>query len=164
MLNLFEKLKMIGGYNNKYAISSDGQVIGYVNKKVNYVNQRIDRAGYKTVRFNLNGKSKTIYVHRLVAKAFVPNHMNLKEVNHLNGIKTDNRLFNLHWVDHSTNIKHAHSLKLIPKCCEKRVVDNETGVSYPSIKEAAKQNGIRYTTMKNYLNGNRKNKTSLQLI
>jgi hypothetical protein len=66
-----------------------------------------DQCGYLYVTFNGKRKKSTFSIHRLVAKAFIPNQDNKKEVNHLNGNKTDNRADNLEWVFPKDNMKHA---------------------------------------------------------
>lgn len=63
---------------------------------------RIGR-GYLAARIN----KTTIKAHRLVAEAFIPNPYNLPQVNHKNGITTDNCVSNLEWVTPSTNQIHA---------------------------------------------------------
>ena len=128
------------------------------------IKSRIDRAGYNTVRLNLNGQTHTRYIHRLVAKAFVPNQMNKPLINHRNGVKLDNRPKNLEWVTHAENIQHAHNLRLIPRPSERKVIDTCTNKVYPSIKEASKQTGLSYPTVKGYLKGTRRNKTCLKYL
>lgn len=60
------------------------------------------------------GVRKTRTVHRLVALAFLgPPHSDRSEVNHINGIKTDNRIENLEWTDHAGNAAHAASIGLV---------------------------------------------------
>ncbi len=80
------------------------------------------RAGYIRTCLYKNGKGKNFYVHRLVATAFIPNLNNLPQVNHKNGIKTDNRVENLEWVTRSENTRHSIKLGLFaplgrPKGC-----------------------------------------------
>lgn len=63
--------------------------------------------GYLVVGLVKDGKQKRIFIHRLVAIAFIPNPNNKPEVNHLNGNKGDNRVDNLEWVTSEENNKHA---------------------------------------------------------
>ena len=49
------------------------------------------------------------YKHRIIAETFIPNPNNFKEVDHISGIRNDNRLKNLRWVSHSMNMKNRGS-------------------------------------------------------
>lgn len=62
--------------------------------------------GYLNVRL-YNGEQKGYGIHRLVARAFIPNPNNLSQINHINGNKNDNRVENLEWCNASYNQNHA---------------------------------------------------------
>lgn len=65
--------------------------------------------GYKQVNLYRIGKRKTITIHRLVATTFINNEYGKPEINHKNGIKTDNMVYNLEWVTRKENVVHAHN-------------------------------------------------------
>lgn len=67
---------------------------------------------YIKYRLCKDGKMYAITAHRLVATAFIPNPENKAQINHKNGIKTDNRVENLEWVTPSENVKHGYTLGL----------------------------------------------------
>lgn len=66
-----------------------------------------DKNGYPRVSICRKGKRPSMPVHRLVALCFLPNPHNKPQINHRNGIKTDNRPENLEWVTARENLLHS---------------------------------------------------------
>lgn len=113
--------KDIPNYEGIYKISNFGRIkslsrlIRKSNKNGNIISKniilkpRIDKDGYLVSSLNKNGKYSTIKVHRIVAQSFIPNPDNKPNVNHKNGIKTDNRVSELEWNTISENQKHRYN-------------------------------------------------------
>jgi hypothetical protein len=104
-----------------------------------------------------------------LAELFIPNPLGLKVVNHINSIRTDNRLENLEWVTFAGNSQHAFKAgrceatrQSVSKRMSRAVVNLATGEKFTSIKKAALSIGLRPNTLVNYLRGYRPNKTNFQ--
>ena len=85
-------------------------------------------------------------MHRIVAHAFLGVPAPGAEVNHLNGVKTDNRAANLEWVTSKGNKSHAVIQGLSTQALP--VVDPGTGKRFPSISEAARQTHRAHRTVR----------------
>ena len=102
-------------FENKYLISNYGRIksIGNANscKRVGFIklHKKNGMNGYIQVRLYDNGKAKTIEVHSLVAKAFVPNPNHLPMVNHIDENKTNNYYKNLEYCDNKYNTRYSLS-------------------------------------------------------
>ncbi len=102
-------LREIPGYPG-YLASRDGEI--WSEKRGRFLAQCNHRQGYRQTGVFINGKGKTVLVHRLIAMAFITNPLNFPCVNHLNGKKYDNRPENLEWATHEQNNKHARDTGL----------------------------------------------------
>lgn len=109
-MTIEEKWRFIEGYS-PYEISTLGRLrrIGKI------LTTPISKIGYQ--RKYLKDKKKNLLLHRAIAVAFIPNPLNLPQVNHKDGDKSNNKIDNLEWVTASQNIQHCidTGLKTIQK-------------------------------------------------
>lgn len=139
--------KDIQGYEGLYQVSNLGRVrslakmAGKSPRKETTKHSFPDKVGYIKTNLYKMGEHKQVYVHRLVAEAFIPNPENKPSVNHINGVKSDNKVCNLEWVTVSENTKHAftHNLRISPKQCLTMIINPKTNdtVVFASKKAAS---------------------------
>jgi hypothetical protein len=118
-----EVWKDIVGYEGLYQVSNLGNVKSLGNefsRKERVLKPSLQSKGYLTVVLQKNGIRNMVLVHRLVAEYFVSNPLNKPQVNHINGVKTDNNIENLEWVYHRENLDHAIKNNLTLKGEENR--------------------------------------------
>lgn len=147
----------------EYCITDTGEIyalnyskVGKIKKLSPYKNDK----GYLIVHLHNNVNCVKKRVHRLVAETFIPNPENKPQINHINGVKTDNRVENLEWVNNSENQIHRHRV-LGQRCCwfgkigkdnfsSKQVLQIKNGKvvgEYYGLHEAGRKTGISYQSI-----------------
>lgn len=157
-----EKWRDVPNTNGLYQASDAGRIRRKETEHV--ISTRISNSGYKMATISIGGKAMTVYPHRLVAAAFVPNPSGKREVNHIDGNKFNNSAENLEWVTPKENMKHARESGLFnptpsKKCREaaaewhrKKVIRSD-GAIFGSIEDAAKSTNCSPVSVSGALHG-----------
>jgi hypothetical protein len=145
--------KDVPGFEGRYQVSDLGRVksLSFMQRFVSKAGREAFRrtserviaqqkinSGYMLVHLNLDNQRTGRTVHSLVAEAFLPGPR-AATVNHVNGVKTDNRAANLEWASYTENHLHAVAAGLNKQAV--RVVDPSTGQVYHSISQAERLAG-----------------------
>ncbi len=129
-------MKQIGKYPGYY-VNETGEVYSAFSKRI--LLGMTDTKGYK--RVNMNGAQYS--VHRLVAEAFIPNPLNLPQVNHINEIKADNRVENLEWVTNQQNSEYSKAKHFVVEC-----VDSGESFEVYNLNKWCRERGINQSNLR----------------
>lgn len=109
-----QELRPIKDFEGYFSITKDGKVFSHANLKFRKTHH--NWLGYENAMLSKPGqKQKYLYVHRLVAEAYVDNPDDKPEVHHIDGDKSNNHADNLEWVTRQENVQKAYDDGLIPR-------------------------------------------------
>ena len=131
-------MKPIKDYEG-YFINERGEVWSTVKNPHRMLKQANDGRGYKNVTVYSNSMKKIYKVHRLVAEAYISNPLNLPVVNHINGVKNDNRVENLEWTTQQRNSELANAKMHLVE-----VIATGEVLEVFNIKKWCRDNGLHY--------------------
>lgn len=136
-------VKKIAVFGREYFADADGYIYSHSMKRMALYT---DKDGYKYVLFRFKGKRRKVFVHRLIAYAFLEKVITKNQVNHIDGNKANNRADNLEWVDPSENQMHSrYILDNMTGFHDTPVICVETGELFISTRDAWRKTGVSYS-------------------
>ena len=170
-MSVNEIWKPVKGYEGLYEVSNLGKVKTFHPKENNIIlKPYLMKNGYMQVCLYSKTTRKKLFVHRLVAEAFIPNPDNFTQVNHIDENKQNNCVENLEWVTHLQNMAYGTRLKrqaktlianeklLKPVCCFSK--NGELLQIFKSVKEASEITGANQTSISRCCKGRPKYNTA----
>lgn len=144
-------------YINKYGVETTTNIKGKILNPSKVGRGWDDGDGYLSVTLHNRSKNRRFLVHRLVAKAFVPNPDGKPQVNHIDGDKANNRADNLEWCTREENMRHAYyTLKRLSTAFKSvKVICVETNEVFDSIAIAARANRLDRRTLSSAIQQNK---------
>jgi hypothetical protein len=114
-----ELWKDVVGYEGLYQVSSKGRIYSCISEK--FMKLSMHPKGYIMCGLTKDGKQITHKVHRLVAKAFIPNPNNYPQVNHKDENKNNNSMENLEWCTDDYNRHYGKTVERTAKAHQKQI-------------------------------------------
>jgi hypothetical protein len=130
----------IKGYEGRYCVSGVGTVVNVNTYKMLKPTEHNGKQPYYYVTLSKNGKTKKVFIHRLVAETFIPNPNNLPQVNHKDGNVHNNAISNLEWVTNRQNTEHAYKNHLRTR----KIIWVFNGTDYIPLRKACSELELDY--------------------
>lgn len=154
--------KEVYGYDHLYEISNKGRLRTKYSGKRGYTKDYklitpLDNGhGYLKFNLRLNHKQKTVYVHQLVAEAFIENPNGYMEINHKDEDKKNNHVDNLEWCERKYNQNYGTLGIRLSVSHSRKIRCKENGMIFDSITDAAKKMNTCKTAISNNIHGRSK--------
>ena len=148
-----ERWLAIQGYEGRYAVSNLGNVMSMDFCRTGLpgiLKPNMGRGYFGVLLYDAEGNAKRFTIHSLVAASFIGPRPHGMQINHKNGVKTDNNSENLEYCTQSQNMKHAHATGLQSNVGERHSRSKLTNADVISIRQRVKNGETQTAIAKEY--------------